>query len=140
MLNVHMKSGCFVDNFSRSDRTACTTFAQQAPVLDAWIERREAIGTPYIVLGDFNHRISAPYNHLTRMMRANTDGSSSSLTIATKELIGCHPWYPAPIDHVVLGHFDKRLQLAAKAYDFEDMTVENMLSDHCAVTLSINTP
>jgi len=138
LLNVHMKSGCFVDDFSRADSDACQTFARQAPILDAWIEEKESSAQPYLILGDFNHRLSAPYNQMTRLMGDNTDGSPSSLRIATADMIGCHPWYPAPIDHIVMGNMqDPALITSAMAHDFEDMDPDAMLSDHCAVSLTM---
>ncbi len=138
LLNVHLKSGCFVDDFSRADTEACQLFTRQAPILDAWIEEREASSQPYIVLGDFNHRISAPYNQLTRVLGQNTDGSASSLVNTTAGMLGCHPWYPAPIDHILMGNMqDPALITSTQAHDFEDMDPETMLSDHCAVSLTL---
>jgi len=133
-----MKSGCFVDNYSREDSDACQTLARQAPILDGWIESKEAANEPYMVMGDFNHRLSAPYNHLTQMLESNSDGSVSTLDIATEELIGCHPWYPAPIDHVMLGELsDPTLTVTPATHPFDDMDPDMMLSDHCAVSLTL---
>lgn len=138
LLNVHLKSGCFVDDFSRADSDACQTFARQAPILDAWIEEKEASSQPFLVLGDFNHRLSAPYNQLTRMIGDNSDGSASTLVNKTEDLIGCHPWYPAPIDHILVGNMqDPALITSAMAHRFEDMNPDAMLSDHCAVSLTM---
>jgi 5'-nucleotidase (lipoprotein e(P4) family) len=139
LLNVHMKSGCFVDNYSRSDSEACKVFAQQAPILDRWIEQQERRNTPYIVLGDFNHRLSAAYNHLTQKLLANSDGSSSSLQNTTTDLIGCHPYYPAPIDLIFLGGMaSSAISYTTQAHRFESMQVDEMLSDHCAVSLNLS--
>ena len=35
ILNLHLKSGCFVDNYSRADSEAYQVFAKQAPIFDA---------------------------------------------------------------------------------------------------------
>ena len=138
-LNLHMKSGCFVDNFSRADSDACVTFSRQAPILDAWIEEKESDGKPYLVMGDFNHRLSAPYNHLTRLLTSNSDGSDSTLNIATRDIIGCHPYYPAPIDHILVGNMaNPAVEQRVKVHAFDDMTVDNMLSDHCAISLTLD--
>jgi len=138
LLNVHMKSGCFVDNYARADKDACATLAQQAPILDNWIEEHEKSDTPYIVLGDFNHRLSASYNQLTRDLTTNSDGSTSSLEVTTKDMIGCHLYYPAPIDHILLGKLSNTQSYSApKAHNFADMNPDAMLSDHCAVSLTI---
>nr|WP_168710985.1 HAD family acid phosphatase [Ningiella ruwaisensis] len=138
LLNVHMKSGCFVDNYSRAESDACKVFAQQAPILDKWIEEKEREDQAYMVLGDFNHRLSAPYNHLTQQLFTNTDGSASSLKNTTADLIGCHPYYPAPIDLIFLGGMqDTILHHKMLAHNFDDMRVEAMLSDHCAVSVDL---
>jgi 5'-nucleotidase (lipoprotein e(P4) family) len=143
ILNVHMKSGCFVDNYTRSDREACAVFAQQAPILDAWIEEKERSKLQYMVLGDFNHRLSAPYNHLTQAIFNNSDGSNSTLHNATEKLIGCHPYYPAPIDLIFIGGMyqsihNESIQLSTAAHNFNNMEPDEMLSDHCAVSLTIS--
>lgn len=139
LLNVHLKSGCFVDNYSRSKSQACKAFSKQAPILDKWIEAKETQQKPYIVLGDFNHRLSAPYNHLTRALANNENQLPSSLENTTKDVIGCHPYYPAPIDHILVGHmngptFNKKV----KVHHFENMEPKAMLSDHCAMSLQIS--
>ncbi len=138
ILNVHLKSGCFVDDYSRADSEACQTFARQAPILDEWIEDKERNAKPFIVLGDFNHRLSAPYNQMTRLIEENSDGSNSSLVNTTADMLGCHPYYPAPIDHIFMGNLqDPALVVSPRIHLFEDMQPESMLSDHCAVSLTL---
>ena len=139
VLNVHMKSGCFVDNYTRKDSKSCKRLAKQVTVLDNWVEEQEAEKTPYVILGDFNHRLSAPYNHLRREITTNTNGSESTLVNATEDLIGCHAYYPAPIDHIFLGHTEQ-LNLTTKAqfHNFKNMDPKAMLSDHCALSLEIS--
>jgi predicted secreted acid phosphatase/endonuclease/exonuclease/phosphatase family metal-dependent hydrolase len=139
ILNLHLKSGCFLDNYSREDSQACQVFAKQAPILDAWVEAKERDQQPYIILGDFNHRLSAPYNQLTQELFVNTNGSASSLFNTTADLIGCHPYYPAPIDHILAGGFQSPyVTLHSQTRKFDNMKVDDMLSDHCAVTVSIS--
>ena len=138
MLNLHLKSGCFVDDFRRKDSEACQVFSQQAPLLDQWIEQREKNNTPYVILGDFNHRISAPYNRLAQMISNNSTGTPSTLQIATQQLIGCHPRYPAPIDHIVVG--GKKLNKTISdpsVHHYDSMKEDTMLSDHCAVSVDL---
>lgn len=138
ILNLHLKSGCFVDDYSRSESPACQTFAEQVPILDRWIEQREISQSPYMVLGDFNHRISAPYNRLTRTLKINQNGAASTLDITTKDLIGCHPRYPAPIDHIVVGALPTAINATnVVVHPFQDMNEEAMLSDHCAVSVDL---
>ena len=142
LLNLHMKSGCFVDNYSRSDSEACEIFKKQTPLLDAWIEEHEKSGEPYVVLGDFNHRLSATYNHLTRELSSNSDGSDSTMEILTKDMLGCHPWYPAPIDHVIVGNLKgKDMKKSVTNHHYDNMEPDAMLADHCAISATIaNSP
>ena len=139
LLNVHLKSGCFVDNHSRAKSNACKAFSKQAPILDNWVEEKEKQQQPYVVLGDFNHRLSAPYNHLTQALSNNANQLPSSLQNTTKDLIGCHPYYPAPIDHILVGHMNKPTILKkAKVHHYQNMDPKAMLSDHCAMSLQIS--
>ena len=135
ILNVHMKSGCFTDDYMHQDSSACQTYAQQAPVLDKWIAQQEQSGQPYAVLGDFNHRISAPYNRLTRLLTRE----KRNITIATRDLLGCHPHYPAPIDHILIGGIKPASAIReAKFHAYANMHPEAMLSDHCAVSVNLS--
>lgn len=139
LLNLHLKSGCFVDYHSRTDSEACQVFSKQVPVLDKWIEEKEALGQPYIVLGDFNHRLAAPYNQALRTFSDNQDKSQSTLFNATGHMLGCSARYPAPIDHIFVGHMSQAsVNFDAKVHYFDDMRREAMLSDHCAFTLNIS--
>ncbi|WP_163930953.1 HAD family acid phosphatase [Paraferrimonas sp. SM1919] len=139
LLNVHMKSGCFVDDHTRKDSEACQIFTQQAPLLDAWVENKEKQGQPYAVLGDFNHRLSANYNQLTRTLTSNSDGSESTLVNTVAGKIGCHPYYPAAIDHIFVGHMPKSdYSLTANIHHYDNMQPKAMLSDHCAVSVGID--
>jgi endonuclease/exonuclease/phosphatase family metal-dependent hydrolase len=138
ILNVHLKSGCFVDNYARSTSDACQVFAQQAPILDKWVEAKEQHNSPYMIVGDFNHRLSAPYNQLTQELTTNGDKQKASVINITAPMLGCHPYYPAPIDHIFVG------KLAMAEYNihtqinaFENMDPDAMLSDHCAVSMTI---
>ena len=134
ILNVHLKSGCFVDDYYDKDSHACRLIKRQVPVLQNWVIEQNNSNTPYVILGDFNHRISIPYNRMTRKLR----GTDDDLSIATKELVGCHPRYPVPIDHIVVGNMDDAMaKQTAKVYAFKDMRENAMLSDHCAVAVTL---
>ena len=132
ILNVHLKSGCFVDNYVTSDESACHTLAQQVPVLETWLAAHQASGFPYIVLGDFNHRLASENNYLASRFASDKYG----IDIATQALRGCHPSYPEPIDHILLGGMQSALIApSARVYKYENMHEEAMLSDHCAVSV-----
>ncbi len=140
VMNVHMKSGCFVDDYSTSNRDACETFEDQVPILDGWMEERIQNGTGFIVLGDFNHRIVELGNRLWSDL-TTMDGSPVELRSSMENIRGCHPRYPAPIDHVVVGStaLDYYKEGSEQVFFFtdENMTEDEMLSDHCPVGLDL---
>jgi Endonuclease/Exonuclease/phosphatase family len=55
LMSVHLKSGC-VENASTS--SACETLLAEVPVLEGWIDAAAAGPMPFIVLGDFNRRLT----------------------------------------------------------------------------------
>ena len=136
LLNVHLKSGCFVDDYSVSDSTSCQTFAQQASWLNQWMGDKQKRHQSYVVLGDFNHRISAPYNRFTRMLNAG-EKAGGAPAILTRDILGCHPRYPAPIDHIVAGGTGTENFADTKVHYFEDNSEQGMLSDHCAISTTL---
>ena len=68
VMAVHLKSGCFVDDFSSSDRSACEVLEQQVPVLDHWIEAHVLNEQKFVVLGDFNHRLANKENKMWQIL------------------------------------------------------------------------
>ncbi|ATC96395.1 endonuclease/exonuclease/phosphatase family protein [Pseudoalteromonas tunicata] len=137
VLNVHLKSGCFVDDYEKSDRKACPTFAKQAVWLDKWFERKEASKQPYIVMGDFNHRLATDNNRLMQELANNSNGAASTLKHITQNVVSCHPRYPAPIDHQFAGGFSQAIPTNVQMRYFADKSETAMLSDHCAVTFTL---
>ena len=134
ILNLHLKSGCFVDDYYDRDSHACRLIKRQVPVMQNWIIEQDTSESPYIILGDFNHRISIPYNRMTRKLK----GTDKDLSIVTKGVKGCHPRYPIPIDHIIVGNMDATTaKRTAKVHAFDDMREDKMLSDHCAISITL---
>ncbi len=137
VLNVHLKSGCFVDNYSTSDKKACRLLAEQLPVLKSWLEKHANSNT--IVLGDFNHRLSHGDNQFWQQLTKHQNSVSAPLVNATETLTGCHPRYPVPIDHILLSNkLANTVKFDPSVHFFADMSEEKMLSDHCAISVSIS--
>lgn len=135
LLNVHLKSGCFVDDYRSADSEACSIFAKQVPVLTDWISQQSQ---PFVILGDFNHRLSTPNNRLKQELFDANQETSPSLQLATASLVSCHPRYPDPIDHIILGRMRKQgTKLEVISHHFENMQEDAMLSDHCAISVSL---
>ena len=82
-----------------------------------WVQKQDKASVPYIILGDFNHRLSAPYNAMTQKL-ANATTEYAALENTTQALIGCHPYYPAPIDHILVGKL-------SSAYQSEEIMIVN---------------
>jgi endonuclease/exonuclease/phosphatase family metal-dependent hydrolase len=142
LLALHLKSGCFVDNYARSRKEACHILAKQAAILDAWVENRAKNNKGFILLGDFNHRISAPYNTLWRDL--NYIGNQPlELYNNMRDKLNCHPYYPAPIDHILIS---KQLSQSVVANSQQvyyyphkgKMKKRDMLSDHCPIGVELD--
>lgn len=137
IVNLHMKSGCFVDDYSQSDTEACKTYARQAVLLNQKVSSLASSNLPYIVMGDMNHRLSAPYNRMTRELTASAGQNGNGMAFPTSEILGCHARYPAPIDHIMFGNIEGNTELRATSHLYEDMAPDAMLSDHCAVSVDV---
>jgi endonuclease/exonuclease/phosphatase family metal-dependent hydrolase len=141
LLALHLKSGCFVDNYARSRKEACHLLAKQAAILDSWVEKRVTANKEFILLGDFNHRISAPYNTLWRDLNYMKT-QSLDLFNNMRDMLNCHPYYPAPIDHILIS---KQLSRSAvsdsqQVYYYphkNKMKKRDMLSDHCPIGVKL---
>ena len=142
VMSVHLKSGCFVQDYSSSSRRACGTFQKQVPLLDTWIEKKIKSDRPFILLGDFNHRIANPDNKLWQVM-TEMENKAVVISNSMQDLKGCHPSYPEPIDHILMGAGAEKLQIRGSetVYYFsekpESMTEEDMLSDHCPIGVEL---
>ena len=54
LLNVHLKSGCFVKSLENPRDRHCRKLARQIDPLESWVDARWREGMPFVVLGDFN--------------------------------------------------------------------------------------
>ncbi|TMP77502.1 endonuclease [Pseudoalteromonas phenolica] len=142
LVNVHLKSGCFVDDYQNSDREACTVLAKQVKVLDSLLESKSLEEEHWLVLGDFNHRLANTTNRFRKdllfapgLMTENSQ-SVKLLNNLTDGHNGCHPKYPAPIDHIFVSSpfNDKYQNPSLQFHYFDNMDIEYMLSDHCALS------
>lgn len=132
VLVVHLKSGCFSP---AQKGEACDLIARQAPIIQAWIDARQAEGQPFAVLGDFNRRLGNEADPLRQML----DDGPRPITILNDAPSKC--WggrYPDPIDHIILGEgADKRVKGSAQelVYRETDPADRERMSDHCPVSV-----
>lgn len=153
LLAVHLKSGCYSQKQSTKKR-ACRQLNRQFEILEQWVDRRATETLPFMILGDFNRRLTL---HGDRMWRQLDDGSPSGLTLyaATEgQQSQCRVkihnkrkkheqirHYPNFIDHIVL---DGRAKLKMVNNSFRELTTDVEvvkafnLSDHCPIALSLN--
>ncbi len=134
VLVVHLKSGCFSPT---QKGEACDLINRQAPIIQAWIDARQAEGQPFAVMGDFNRRLGNPADPLRQLL----DDGPRPVSILNDAPSKC--WggrYPEPIDHIILGEgADKRAKGKPQelVYRETDPADRERLSDHCPVSLII---
>ena len=140
LMAVHLKSGCFVDDYSTSKLRACEVLETQIETLDDWIENSIRENKKFIVLGDFNSRLTVE-NSMFWNKLVNMDNMPIGIQNGMQNLTGCHPRYPDLIDHIILGPETSKLQIQnSQMVHFysstgRHMAEEDMLSDHCPVSL-----
>lgn len=134
LLNVHLKSGCFVDDYIGMAKDSCDILEEQAPIIDKWIEQRAKTGQPFFVLGDFNHQLGEKNNVLRNQLMSDDAGKPLFATIITQGMKGCHPNYPKPIDHIIVGGDQRRHAKGSRKMHFYE---SRMLSDHCAISFTL---
>ena len=101
LLSVHLKSGCWsADQDSNASRAeTCATLREQILEVRAWADRREANGTAFGILGDFNRRLALSDDWAWRELSPE----SSPLDLLTEDLESqCDPRFEEFIDHIVL--------------------------------------
>jgi endonuclease/exonuclease/phosphatase family metal-dependent hydrolase len=140
LLNVHMKSGCFVSDYSQSDRKACLTYQQQAPLLESWVNTQVENQQAMVVLGDFNHRLVDDGNRYWQEL--SQENNQRILTSSMQNIQSCHPKYKAPIDHIVTGPISTQWVVDGSqgidAFGVEgELTYDDMLSDHCPISVTL---
>lgn len=130
VLSVHLKSGCSAGSSNR----ACPVLFQQVPIIESWIDKRAAEGIRFAVMGDFNRRLATASDAVW----AEWDDASppnADLTLASgNQTAECNPRYSDFIDFIVL---DRRAADDFQRFD-ETTFAGEPLSDHCAVSASLN--
>jgi endonuclease/exonuclease/phosphatase family metal-dependent hydrolase len=138
-MSVHLKSGC-VDNATTS--SACTTLLAQVPVLEGWIDTAAQAPMPFIVLGDFNRRLTQPNDHVWADLD-DGDPTNADLTTVTQDMpISCRDnKYPEFIDHIVVDRrvvpWVDRTSFRQVTYRQADKAVWDQISDHCPVLVEL---
>ena len=141
LLNVHMKSGCFVSDYRTKDKKSCLTYQQQAPILERWVNTKVDKKQAFAVLGDFNHRLVDKCNQYWQEL--SKENGKSLLVSSMQNLQSCHPKYKAPIDHIITGPISTQwiVDGSQKVDAFGqqgELSYEQMLSDHCPISVTVS--
>ena len=102
LLSVHLRSGCWGERQDRDAkrRKTCATLRGQIERLKAWADARQAEAVGFVILGDFNRRLTLPGDWAWRLLSP----PSAPLRLLTEgEPFRCDPRFPAFIDHVAVG-------------------------------------
>ena len=149
VLALHLKSGCFTNDYHSPNQNksyqvkSCNTLQKQVPILLKWAKSELATsGRSVVMLGDFNHQLADSGNVLWRELTGVTSGSKETLTNAMAKKRGCHPRYPKPIDHILMGPlaYDDYVTNSVTVHYFgspQTMTKQTMLSDHCPISIKL---
>ena len=142
-LSVHLKALCPEHPLTREGK-ACKYLASQIFTLQEWVNQKISNGTPFIVMGDFNHPMSGRYDSFwsqindgelngDNLVRA-TDGFSSKCWDGRRSVYVDHIIYDIQVKKwVVAGSFKQLL------YE-EPGRMKKLLSDHCPISVMLNVP
>ncbi len=131
LLSVHLRTGCWgakQDGEGRS-RKACATLRSQIERLKAWADARRAEAMAFVILGDFNRRLTLPGDWGWRLLSP----PSAPLRLLTEgEPFRCDPRFPAFIDHVAVGGGAEAMAVAGS---FREAPRGGPHPDHCAISV-----
>ncbi len=137
ILVVHLKTGCWDDRLNGHGPTACRTLRRQLAVLRDWLVARQAEAVPFILMGDFNRNLPAHDEFL--------DGLDQAAPMALATAGYANPCWggEAFIDHILAGGAARRWMepqsLRVMVYRETDPEMKERLSDHCPVSVRLNT-
>ena len=130
LLSVHLRTGCWgakQDGEGRSKK-ACATLRSQIERLKAWADARRAEAMAFVILGDFNRRLTLPGDWGWRLLSP----PSALLRLLTEgESFRCDPRFPAFIDHVAVGGGAEAMAVAGS---FREAPRGGPHPDHCAIS------
>ncbi|GEL02016.1 endonuclease/exonuclease/phosphatase family protein [Swaminathania salitolerans] len=135
VLVVHLKSGCWERRWSERGH-ACPVLRQQIALLSDWIAEREDEDVPYLLLGDFNRRLTLADPYYAAMI------GGYAPVLATAGFASPCRGGEYFIDHVIIGGSARSWLLpdSLRVMTQNDKAPGLALSDHCAVSVRFATP
>jgi endonuclease/exonuclease/phosphatase family metal-dependent hydrolase len=142
LLSIHLNAGCRDEPLLQDPPPDCEGIARQAQILAGWVEARRREGVAFVVLGDFNRRITAR-DDLLRIMEAEvplarpTAGFSSP---CWSDARGGRPF----VSHILAGGPAQQWvvpdSMNVLVYAERDRSYRDRLSDHCPVSVRLRLP
>ena len=130
LLSVHLKSGCWgakQDGDTKRKKT-CATLRGQIERLGTWADARRAEGTAFVILGDFNRRLTLPGDWAWRLLSP----PAAPLLLLTEGVpFRCDPRFPAFIDHMAAGGGAETMRATGS---FREAPRRGPHPDHCAIS------
>ncbi|WP_243444030.1 endonuclease/exonuclease/phosphatase family protein [Asaia prunellae] len=135
ILVVHLKSGCW-DRLWNENGHSCPILREQIALVSDWMAARENKGEAYVVLGDFNRRLTLHDPYFLKMT-----GSLKPVLTTSGFASPCEGGNYF-IDHILLGGAARawlvRDSLRVLIYPPRDTALT--LSDHCPVSVRLSLP
>ncbi len=142
LMSVHLKSGCFDNNSSGS---SCNTLLAQVPKLEEWIDAAAKDPNPFIVLGDFNRRLTIPGDVVWTNLDDGQPANANLLAVTDNMPVSCRDnSFTSFIDHIVTDlratAFVDRSSFRQVTFRQADQPVWDLISDHCPVVVELWVP
>ena len=93
LLSVHLASGCWGEqqDADKDRRKTCSTLRAQMTQLGNWADERREEGMPFVILGDFNRRLTLPDDWAWHLLSP----PSAPLSLPTEGVpFRCDPRFP----------------------------------------------
>lgn len=134
LLALHLKSGC-----ARGDSyDACPVLFDQVPVLSEWISARQSEGVDYVLLGDWNRRMSLPDDAVWQRLNARLPQGKGLFDAANGRGATCLQRFPDYIDHIVLSSgAATRMSKGSFAEFSYGVPEDDYPSDHCPISVNL---
>ncbi len=130
LLSVHLRTGCWgvAQDDDSGNAEICATLRGQVDELKAWADARRTKAQPFVILGDFNRRLTLAGDWAWRILSP----TSAPLLLLTEDVpFRCDPRFPAFIDHMVAGSGAEAMLVPGS---FREAPRRDPHPDHCAMS------
>lgn len=130
LLSVHLKTGCWGAEQDRDNRrrATCSVLRKQVAHLKAWADARRSEDTAFVILGDFNRRLTVSRDWAWALL---SPPHAPLRLLTAGEPFRCDPRYPAFIDHLVAGGGAEAMIAPGS---FRELRRGGPHPDHCAMS------